>query len=92
MKKILCKFYWDCGRQGYLEGIFVTTPEERWKIIGETVYFGEVLGKHSEVYGTIDEKDIGILNDDQDFIEKAEQFGMTDIGYNPFEYWGEEEE
>lgn len=83
--KTLYKFYWDCGRQGYLEGLFVAESEAVEKAIGKDVYFGEKLGKHSEIYGPLEEKDLTILTTDLEFIEKFEALGCGS-GYNPLDY------
>ena len=94
-KKLLVQFFWDCGRMGDVDGIFVTTQEELDKAYGKEVYFGEILGKHSEVYGTLEEKDITVLSDDQEFITKfVEIVGENPSGYNPLDYiqFDEEEE
>jgi hypothetical protein len=32
-------------------------------MLGKTIYFGEIDGKHSEVYNTLDESDIKIIED-----------------------------
>ncbi len=86
-------FYWDCGRQGNVEGIFVATQEAVDKAIGEEVYFGEILGKHSDVHGTLDAEDLTVLTDDQDFINKyIEIFGECGTGYNPLDYLLESED
>lgn len=92
--KVIAKFYWDCGRSGEVDGIFVTTKEAIAAAVGKEVYFGEILGKHSEVSGTINEGDITILTEDQDFITKfIEIMGSGDIsGYNPLSYLEEEDE
>lgn len=87
--RILYKFEWDCGRQGTLEGVFISTSEEINKIIGKEIYFGEVLGKHSEVFGTIEKEEIEELTDDQDFIDKFEIL-IGSIGYNPLDYYEED--
>lgn len=89
MKK-LYRFYWDCGRQGDVEGIFVATIEEIEQAIGKSVQFGEILGKHSNIYGNLELKDLQILTDDQDFIEKAEKYGLLPTGHNPMNYIEEE--
>jgi hypothetical protein len=91
--KVIAQFYWDCGRSGDVEGIFVTTKEAIAAAVGKEVYFGEILGKHSEVSGTINEGDITILTEDQDFITKfIEIMGGGDIsGYNPLSYLEDEE-
>jgi len=90
---ILVKFFWDCGRMGDLDGIFITTKEALEKSYGKEAYFGEVLGKHSEVSGTIDEDDFEIVETTQKFIEELQELlGSNISGFNPLEYIQEEEE
>ena len=85
--KYLYKFYWDCGRSGYLEGLFVATEDEVNQAIGSEAYFGEVLGKHSEVYGTIDEGDIKKLDISSEAVEEVSKYlGETWSGFNPLNY------
>jgi len=81
----LYKFDFDCGRMGRLFGLFVAEEKDIKNIIGKKAYFGEVLGKHSEIYGTIEENDIEIVTNDQEFIAKFENFNCA-IGYNPLDY------
>lgn len=85
MKK-LWKMAIDCGRQGSLSGVFVATQGEIDGLMGREVYFGEVLGKHSEVVIDFAPEDVKLLTDDQDFIAKAEEYGMASVGLNPFHY------
>ncbi len=90
--EFLYKFEWDCGRQGTVTGIFVAKKEEIEEVIGKGVYFGEILGKHSEVYGTLEASEFKILSDDQDYIKKTKEiFGKTIHGYNPLDYLNEDE-
>lgn len=93
-EKLLVRFEWDVRRMGTVEGVFVTTQEEIDLAIGREIYFGEILGKHSEIYGTLDAGDIVTISEDQDFIEKLVQvFTTTRIsGYCPFAYFREEDE
>ena len=58
--KAIYEFFWDCGRQGDVTGLFVCDKEKVESFIGKEVYFGEILGKHSEVYGSLDKKDLTI--------------------------------
>lgn len=91
--KILVKFNWEVGRMGRIESLFVTTQKQLDEIIGKEIYFGEVLGKHSEVYGTLNKEDLSIITDDQEFINKliAILGKQTISGHNPFHYLREDE-
>jgi hypothetical protein len=90
-KKHLWKFYWDCGRMGEVEGLFVATQEDIDEVIGKEIYFGEILGKHSEVYGTLDNEDLKKIELDQKSIETLiSELGNTWSGYNPLSYIEEE--
>jgi len=94
----LYKFYWDCGRQGYLESLFIADDQEVKESIGHEVYFGEALGKHSEIYGELKEGDIELMSDDQELVNRLLQiFGYPDrnpdstipvtlSGYDPLVY------
>jgi hypothetical protein len=88
----LYRFNWDCGRMGEVEGVFVADEKEVQKAIGKGVYFGEILGKHSEIWGTLGEEDLTVISDDWDFVQKIlSDFGTTLIsGYNPLYYLDEE--
>jgi hypothetical protein len=90
--KVMWKFHWDCRRMGTVRGVFVATEAQVKAALGKRVYFGEILGKHSEVFGTLEEKDLARVTDDQAFIAKAEEYGIASNGYNPLEYLSEEEE
>lgn len=90
----LYRFYWDCGRMGSVEGLFISTDDEVKLAIGKYVYLGEVLGKHSEVCGTLDAEDIDVISDDQEKITWLRSiFGDNVSGFNPLDYtnYGEEE-
>lgn len=89
--KLLVRFFWDCGRQGDVEGLFITDQKQLDSIYGKEVYFGEILGKHSEVFSTVDKEDIGIICDDQEVIGVLQKAinGDTLSGYNPFDYLDE---
>lgn len=91
--RVIVQFYWDCGRMGEVEGIFTCEKEHLEKAYGKEVYFGEILGKHSEISGELNAEDITILTDDQDFIRKFEEIlgAGTVSGYNPLEYISEDE-
>ncbi len=48
-RKDLYRFSVYCGRMGELEGHFFASEEEIAEIETRSIYFGEVLGKHSEI-------------------------------------------
>ena len=87
MKKAIYKFSANCGRQGKLEGIFTATPAQVKKLIESEikVYFGEVLGKHSEVCGAIEKKDITRITNNSEVVEAFEK-NKLESGHNPFNY------
>lgn len=92
-KNILWKFKWDCGRQGYLKGLFIAPKSEVESIIGKEIYFGEVLGKHSEIFGELEDSDLEQVDASDALIEELEKlFGATVSGYNPLNYLPEDEE
>ena len=87
MKK-LYKFEWDCGRQGSIDGLFISEEHEVKDIIGKYIYFGEVLGRYSEVDGEIEEDDIIEIKVSQSVIDELGCIFKDGniIGYNPLEY------
>jgi len=85
----LVKFDEYYGRQGTLEGLFVT-DEEDWNNIQilikskKEILFYEALGKHSQPRTALTDKNITVMSDDQDFIKKfAEIMGSHVSGINP---------
>lgn len=86
-KNYLWKFYWDCGRMGKVEGLFVATEEEIQDLIGKNADFDEILGKHSEIFGIIEDGDISKIDIDGNTIDKITKvLGETWSGYNPLKY------
>lgn len=86
MKK-LYKFYWDCGRQGDVEGMFIAEEKVVEESIGHEVYFGEILGKHSDVSGTIEDGEIVEVKVSKTTVKEMEEvLGSTISGYNPLDY------
>jgi hypothetical protein len=90
MKK-LYRFTLDCGRQGELDGLFIEDEKEVERAIGKRVYFGEVLGKHSEICGDLEEEDFEVVTDDQDFIKKFDEL-IGWFGWNPVKMVRDKEE
>jgi len=85
--KNLYQFYWDCGRSGYVEGVFLAEPRVITDAMGCELYLGEVLGKHSDVHGVLEEGDIVRLPDaTPEFIEQFAVIFPNGIGYNPLGY------
>lgn len=85
----LYKFYWNYGRHGEVDGLFLATKEEIAAAIGKNVVFGEILGKHSYISGVLDSEDFTILSEDAEFIAqllKVFDGKQTISGYNPLHY------
>jgi hypothetical protein len=90
------KFHWNCGRMGDLHGTFIVDQGEYDRLmsaIGTRIYFGEVLGKHSDVEGELGAEDLEVVTDDQAFLLKARELGIDMAsGYNPLDYIADEED
>lgn len=90
--KHLYRFFWDCGRMGDVEGLFIATDLEVAEALGKYVYLGEALGKHSEISGVLEAGDVEIISDAQEEIEWLSGiFGRSVSGYNPLDYIQDEE-
>lgn len=90
--KYLWQFEMNCGRMGVLNGIFSATQSEIDELYGKHIYFGEVLGKHSEIWiDNFNEKYLTRLTDDQSFIDTYDSL-IGASGYNPLEYYEDEDE
>ena len=86
MKK-LYKFYLDYGRMGDLEGLFIAEEEDVKEIIGTTVNFGEVLGKHSWVEEEMSEDMFTVIDVPSPIVDILEdKIGESISGYNPLDY------
>lgn len=74
-------------REGDIEGIFIAEPKDINKLIGSFAYFGEALGKHSNVGCVIEQKDIKQLDVLDSTVDDLLKVIGTDIsGYNPLNY------
>jgi len=75
-------------------GIFVAEKEKVAELVRskKEIYFGEVHGKHSEIYGPVEEGEIEMITDDDD--EAVGIFNKFDLatGFNPFDYEEDEED
>jgi hypothetical protein len=91
MKK-LYRYRENFGRMGTLVRIFLATDDEISDTLYKDIYFGEVLGKHSEIIGVLNEQTLELLTDDQEFIEKSLKIGLIPIGDNPIETYRERKE
>lgn len=86
-QKAVYKLNLNCGRMGDLQGVFIAKKSFVEHLIKSEiqVYFGEVLGKHSEIYGKVEESEIELVTDEQLVIDVIEKHGLEN-GYNPFHY------
>ena len=75
---------------GRIHGIFCANKEDIDALIGEEIYFGEVLGKHSEVMWEFESKDIEMVTDNKEAVEWFTALNM-ETGYNPVKLMKERE-
>lgn len=77
------KYEQHFGRMGTLQSVFVASDKDIKALMGRRVYLGEVLGKHSEVTATADDKTIRMLSDDKAvvsfFVEHLGGCAGTDL-------------
>lgn len=83
--KNLYKFTLDCGRSGTIEGVFSASSQEITELVGKTINFDEVLGKHSYISTEVSPDVIKLLSEDQEKIEWFDT-AIGTIGHNPFDY------
>lgn len=85
--EVLYHFLWDQGRHGKLEGWFLARRLDVEDAIGEDMYFGDVLGKHSDVRGELKREHVTVLSQDPNDIEAFRRVvGLTEgrwMGWNP---------
>lgn len=72
---------------GDLNGVFVAKKEDVKNLIESKIeiYFGEVLGKHSEIYGAIEESDLTMTSDNPETVSMFEANKLSS-GFDPFCY------
>src|SRR5690554_78595 len=91
--KYLWSFHCDYGRMGDLYGLIVATESEIDGLDGVSVHFGEILGKHSEVYGELERSDFTKKDVDSESVTKLHAvLGDCWSGYDPRQYLAEDRE
>ena len=76
------KFHVDFGRMGSLRSVLIADSDAVAKSIGRRVYFGEVLGKHSEVFFNLEESHLTAVSTDPAAIELLTSLSL-EMGLNP---------
>lgn len=90
-KEGVYRWFADFGRMGSLDGVFTARADEVAAFVGKHVYFGEVLGKHSDVSCTLEADQFELLTDDADFVEKFKRFRLW-TGTDPIQTWRDSHE
>lgn len=87
-KKAVYRFSKYFRRSGTLSGVFISTKEQVRRLIDTniTVYFGEVLGKHSDIFSEINQEDILLISDDPEIVSMLEKHPDIIQGINPLTY------
>ena len=80
----LWKLYWDCGKLGEVESIFVATEKEVYYLIGQRIYLPNVLSDGKEAEGLVEEGDIEKLKIDSKTVDMlTEHLGKCWLGKDP---------
>ena len=84
MSEAVYTFHFGCYRMGTLYGLFIADKKEMEDLVAseKEIYFGEVLGKHSEIIGKITEDDYTLISDDPATVEFCKR-NKLEIGFNP---------
>ncbi len=84
MSKHICRYRMYVHRSSDIEGVFIMSDDELKlveEINGYNVRYGEVAGKHSEVYYELYRKDIEIISSDKSDIAVFERLFPGGIGF-----------
>lgn len=87
-KRGIYRYSESFGRMGDLSGVFTATAAEVAAAMGRRVVFGEVLGKHSDVWTTLALKDITLVSAAPEAVAVVDSLGLA-TGTNPLEYLAE---
>ncbi len=91
-KKAVYTFDCDFYRGGSVCGTFVQEIQkiDDAKRQDHSIYFGEVLGKHSQIEAYFSDLDLKKITDDEKLVDAFEEIlrlaNKTHFGYNPFDY------
>ncbi len=88
----LWRSYYGTMRDGSLEALFFAPHSKIAEASGKTVYFGDKLGKHSDVTVKFDELDVTLVTDDPALIAAMHILFDEEFGYNPLDYIGTAED
>lgn len=86
----LCRYVMQFNRSADLEGVFVVSPlawETLQALEGQTVYYGEICGKHSDVNCDFSISDIEIVSENDDEIEFFERMFPSGSGFDFLSCW-----
>jgi hypothetical protein len=86
------KYYEDFRRMGNLTGLFLADEDDVAAAQDQEVYLGEVLGKHSEVIGTIDSRTVVLASEDPAVIFFVDAHLGGSMGINIIQHWKNREE
>ena len=86
--KGIFKFCANVGRIGNLNGIFVSNSKDIQSLIDSEreIYFGECLGKHSDISFPLNKEYFSLVSYDSNFINMFESAGM-ESGTNPMKIY-----
>lgn len=73
MEKAVYEFSKYFGRMGDINGVLVLDKKKAEWLQGKRVYFGEILGKHSEII--VDSLKLEELSDNEEVVAFCERFG-----------------
>ena len=76
------RYLWSVNANGFT-GKFIASQDEIDSVIGQELLLEEDMWHDYILTHFVKESDFEILSDDNDFINKLEQFDLTPVGFNP---------
>lgn len=82
----LWSWFADYGRSGDLEGLIIASDSDILDAVGKRAYFGEALGKHSEIDHVVKHDEFELVSSEQFIVlELFKLSGRTVSGHNPLQ-------
>jgi hypothetical protein len=81
----LYRFEWNCGQMGRWDGVFIADSADIEILIGCKIVVGDT-------HGTLDDYNMRLITDEQDFIDRVINYDLAPVGHSPFYFIDSDDE